>query len=211
MNSPQRSVTTPTESAKAIQVLTGILGLGLVVVIIFAFQMDNVWSAATICLTIAGASLLVGGLLGFLFGIPRTLQDGPVEVRTPTEAAANANAAPIIQYRANTNLEQISDWLTKILVGVGLTKISEIPDKLQIMSQIAAKGLGGSDASVTFITAGILYFAINGFLFGYLWTRLFLPGAFRQADVLNLVERVSVQDEKIRELEKKQSMLNHEQ
>lgn len=201
MENLQPSSETPTESAKAIQVLVGILGLGLVVVIVFSFQADRVGSAATICLTIAGASLLVGGLLGFLFGIPRTLQDGSVQV--PATSVPGLPARPLAQYRANTNLEQISDWLTKILIGVGLTQLTVIPDKLQLMSHVAARGLGGTAASETFMIAAMLYFAIDGFLVGYLWTRLFLPGAFRQADVLNLVERVTAQEEKILQLEQR--------
>src|SRR5262245_8259356 len=48
---------------------------------------------------LAGAAALVGALLGFLFGIPRTLQADPSH---PEEGRSTVN----------TNLEQISDWLT---------------------------------------------------------------------------------------------------
>lgn len=202
-NPQQNGRRTPTESARAILVLTVILGLGVLVVTIFALQNENRAAAATISLTIAGASLLTGGLLGFLFGIPRTLQDGAVEIAKSDDPARPGQLSSVAQYRANTNLEQISDWLTKILVGVGLTQIAVIPDRLQALSNVAARGLGGSDASATFIAAALVYFAIDGFLFGYLWTRLFLPGAFRQADVLNLEERVSAQEEKLSVLELK--------
>jgi predicted secreted protein len=58
--------------------------------------------------------LLIGGLLGFLFGIPRTLQQ---EASQATEQ--NRKDRPQeTNYAVNTNLDQISDWLTKILVGV---------------------------------------------------------------------------------------------
>lgn len=103
----QNSEQPPTESARAIQVLTEILGLGLTVVIIFAFQSGSVGATATICLTIAGASLLVGGLLGFLFGIPRTLQDGAVQVSAAVPNGENQGAGRVVQYLANTNLEDV--------------------------------------------------------------------------------------------------------
>jgi hypothetical protein len=32
--------------------------------------------------------------------------------------------------RVNTNLEQISDWLTKIIVGLGLVQLRSVPDYL---------------------------------------------------------------------------------
>jgi glucosamine-6-phosphate deaminase len=51
-----------------------------------------------------------------LFGIPRSLA-GPEGAED--KAAAGA-------YRPNTNLEQISDWLTKILVGVGLVQFTTL-------------------------------------------------------------------------------------
>src|SRR6185503_13654313 len=58
---------------------------------------------------VALAPAAVGALLGFVFGIPKTLQSN-------APPAADGKAA----YQVNTNLEQISDWLTKMLVGVGL-------------------------------------------------------------------------------------------
>jgi hypothetical protein len=38
----------------------------------------------------------------------------------------------------------------------------------------------------TFAGATIIFFSLTGFLIGYLWTRLFLPVAFRRADVQSL-------------------------
>ena len=39
--------------------------------------------------------------------------------------------------------------------------------------------------------AVVLYFAISGFIFGYLWTRLFLGEALHEADVAALGEKIS--------------------
>lgn len=62
----------------------------------------------------------VGGfLIGFLFGIPKVLQANET-------VAARANP----QYRVNKNLEQISDWLTKIIVGLGLVQLRSVPRNL---------------------------------------------------------------------------------
>jgi hypothetical protein len=87
-----------------------------------------------------------------------------------------------IDYRVNTNLEQISDWLTKILVGVSLTQIAEIRDGLVSLTAFAAQGLGPQSQGQVFAFALLSYSAVLGFLFGYLWTRLFLAGALRVAD-----------------------------
>ena len=59
-----------------------------------------------VALVLAWGAFSLGGVLGFLFGIPRT-----------SEAAATRGVE--LQHLPNTNLEQISDWLTKVLIGVG--------------------------------------------------------------------------------------------
>src|ERR1041384_5236004 len=120
----------------------------------------------------------VGAALGFLFGIPKILQnDRPV-----TEAKESKS----IDYRqqVNTNLTEISDWLTKIIVGLGLINLSKIPDKLSNIAQVLAVSLNPTEPSKdkAFALALILCFLILGFLFGYLSTRLFLQSAFSRAD-----------------------------
>jgi hypothetical protein len=131
---------------------------------------------------VSGASLLVGGTLGFLFGIPRTLQQGEAEPDDDAGAAGKKH----LDYRVNTNLEQISDWLTKMLVGVGLTQINAIPGKLDGLATAIGEGMGSAASDKTFALATLVHFLVLGFLFGYLWTRLFLASAFRQADLAAL-------------------------
>jgi tetratricopeptide (TPR) repeat protein len=110
----------------------------------------------------AAWALAVGALTGFLFGIPRTLQ------REDSQQATNGRSQKV-----NTNLEQISDWLTKILVGVGLTQLQRLPESLWRLGN--AFPLGESPALGL---ALLLNFLIGGFFGGYLLTRLFLTTAF---------------------------------
>lgn len=121
---------------------------------------------------------MVGGLLGFLFGIPRTLQ----EERPPDvlQDAANAGRGP--EYRVNTNLEQISDWLTKILVGAGLVQLGDLTNALGRLADRVGDGLGNTAAATNIALATLVYFAASGFLIAYLWTRLLLTGAFARAE-----------------------------
>ncbi len=136
---------------------------------------------------------MVGGLLGFLFGIPRSLQasDASTGPASKLQSARSANDDQAVTYRANTNLEQISDWLTKILVGVGLTQLTVLPEKLQAVALFLSPGFGTVQHPDVISIAVVLYFSISGFLFGYLWTRLFLGEALREADVAALGEKIS--------------------
>ena len=80
----------------------------------------------------------------------------------------------------NTNLEQISDWLTKIIVGVTLVESKEVLDHLSNAAHMMAGSLGG-EKSVSFAFAILIYFSFSGLLGSYLLTRLFLQRAFTTA------------------------------
>lgn len=170
------------ESQKALRLLGIGMIAGVLTIPIHALQAEN-WIAAFVSISVgallAGTSALVGGTLGFLFGIPRTLQQ---DAKAPNPASDSAASERTTEYQANTNLEQISDWLTKILVGVGLTQVSEIRSGLSSISAFAAQGLGTQPYSQVFAFGLLSYSAFLGFLFGYLWTRLFLASALRDAD-----------------------------
>jgi len=156
-------------------------GLGLVPIVLFASRLKSreALLSASIALLFAGAAVLTGALLGFLFGIPRTLQ--LPEAAAPTEPGMGVRPEP--SYRVNTNLEQISDWLTKILVGVGLTQIQGIEATGARIAGVVASGLGGGPAAAVLASAIMVYFVIFGFLTGYLWTRLYLAPELRRADL----------------------------
>jgi hypothetical protein len=80
----------------------------------------------------------------------------------------------------NTNLEEISDWLTKIIVGVSLVELQKAQVKLQQAAGFIAQTLGGS-SQTSFAYGLMVYFSICGFLGSYLLTRLYLQRAFREA------------------------------
>ena len=122
-----------------------------------------------------GASIL-GGLLGFLFGIPRTHQ-AEFSQRTSEQGQQ------YVEYQINTNLEQISDWLTKIIVGVGLIQLGSIGRWLYQFSITVGNGFSkGNAVAQTFVLGLSIYALTSGFLLGYLWTRLYFGTAVRQAD-----------------------------
>ncbi len=133
---------------------------------------------------LAISSHLVGWLIGFIFGIPRTVQDQ--EHRTDGAGTAHREHAPRNEprsaYRVNTNLEQVSDWLTKILVGVGLTQFGNIKSILLESANYFAAGIVDVDNIEPMITAIMVYYLIGGFLSGYFLTRLFFSEAFSQVD-----------------------------
>ena len=129
----------------------------------------------------------VGGFFGFLFGIPLTRQlPGTSMVQAQggeLDGSRVERRSTRWDYRPNDNLEQVSDWLTKIIVGIGLTQIEDAPERLVALANYLAPVLGGTEEIGERLAVGaILFFLISGFMVGYLWSRLFLPGGLRRAD-----------------------------
>ncbi len=81
---------------------------------------------------------------------------------------------------ANTN----SDWLTKIIVGLGLIHLKSIPTYLNALANTLTQGLGATYGSGphSFSIALIVYFGIVGFLGGYPLTRLYIYPLIGNAD-----------------------------
>jgi len=120
---------------------------------------------------------LTGGFLfGFIFGIPKVIA---ATTSATNPALSNPTQNPAPKLKVNTNLEDISDWLTKVLVGATLTQIVKIPTAIGS----AAQFMSAPDATqVSFYAALLLYYSALGFLSGYILTRLFFARAFALAD-----------------------------
>ncbi|MGO9335938.1 MAG: hypothetical protein ACLPY1_00360 [Terracidiphilus sp.] len=163
--------------------------LGLLVILTFAISTAQPLSVFGVASMIGAASTLVGAFLGFLFGVPRTTQGEPDPADQQAKPAP-AEGRDRSSVRPNTNLEQISDWLTKILVGAGLTQIGAICTWVRDLGASLAPGFGGLANAGAFATGSIIYFAFDGFFLAFLWTRLYLGGLMTVADFEALTNRI---------------------
>lgn len=141
------------------------------------------------------ASLASGATAGFLFGIPKSgsltrIETSPAPAGTTSgPMRAGAAAAPSHEdapsrARPNTNLEEISDWLTKILIGLTLVNLAELKEELGRISTNAAAAIRANPtaADVSTAMAMIIGFALVGFLAAYIYMRLFVQGAMVRSD-----------------------------
>jgi hypothetical protein len=135
-------------------------GLGVLITLIYVSQVGGGkrWSVFGTAIAIAGAAAVVGGVVGFLFGIPLTSK----------QRVAGASDS---QYETNTNLEQVSDWLTKIIVGVGLVQVGRALPALTRLAKSLNDPLGGKPYGGAFGLGLTIFYALLGFLFLYLWSR----------------------------------------
>ncbi len=164
--------------------LLGASVVGVALPIIFATQAGSAVKFATVSavgIGILAASMAVGGLLGFLFGIPTSLQN--TASPPATVDGQSGGSGPMALYAGNTSLEQISDWLTKILVGVGLTQLASIPTALNDLGTFLAGGLGNLPGAEVFAPLLVVFALLDGFFLSYLWTRLNLGSLLALSDV----------------------------
>jgi hypothetical protein len=138
--------------------------LGLMAIGVYAFGTGS-WRAFGILWIVGTAAWMAGTSLGFLFGVPR--------VRAAQSAGdPNASQTSIVP---NTNLEQISDWLTKIIVGATLVQLGPLAHGIGQLSVFVGHSLGTRTSMIDGapVSGGVLVFNFAaGFIWGYLWCSL---------------------------------------
>ncbi|GAA0678910.1 hypothetical protein GCM10010193_35530 [Kitasatospora atroaurantiaca] len=165
--------------------LGSVLGAGLLGLTLYSAASEDWPAVLGGGLMVAATFTVAGGGLGFLFGIPRLLTSGAAAHPADQSATSTASYAP------NTNLEQVSDWLTKILLGAGLTQIGTLPHRLRQLGDALAPVVGGDEGAAGFAASLAVYFTVLGFLAGWLLTRLLLARALSAADRQTLADSVS--------------------
>jgi hypothetical protein len=152
---------------KALIFILFLVIIGLGVMILYSCNGSYIFTTISTLFFLSGGVFTFSSLIGFLFGIPRT---------TVIDESERSKSG----YIGNDNLLQVSDWLTKIILGLGLTQIHEIPNQLQRIAKFITVNTNVSKEPLTISI--ILYFACLGFLFGYLWTRLYFIKMLRDSD-----------------------------
>jgi uncharacterized membrane protein (DUF485 family) len=136
------------------------LCIGTIWIILYSWQATDLPKQLTIigvAAILAGGFFVVGLLIGFIFGVARPKGEGVTHV--------------------STNLEDISEWLTKIVVGAGLAQLATLPSSLGSFGDYVVKKLLGTPDSGAILAIGILiYYLTCGLLSGFLLTRLYFLG-----------------------------------
>jgi tetratricopeptide (TPR) repeat protein len=146
------------------------LALGFLLV---ALATETVFHAGTAtALLWAIGALFGGGFVGFLFSLPK-----------PTEEPAGTGR----RWQVNNSLNQISDKLTAVFVGVTLVNAKTIFDHFTHSVKHLAAGLVASNANAypaaeAFAAGLIVAFILLGLLGTYLLTRLWIAAALQQAE-----------------------------
>src|SRR3954451_4886576 len=113
---PDKGVSAPARPLPAVALFGGFGGallVGAVAALVVSLDSGGGWSDGLRWTLYAVSTTLAAVILGLIFGEPRPR----------TEFFAGASE----RYSSNSNLEQITDWLTKLLVGAGLLELGNMP------------------------------------------------------------------------------------
>ena len=113
---------------------------------------------------------------------------GPAPVQERAAAAARETdiavpaAGPGSGLHRNTNLENISDALTKGLLAIGASQLYRVDGWVRSIAPALGESFGPANGGQVVALSVVTYGAIEGFLFGYLATRIYLTGVFERSD-----------------------------
>jgi len=150
-------------------------------------------------LAIAIGAGIAGAAVGFLFGIPRyeprlippaggapslgAQQGGAREQAGGQQPAPTTPRQAAARLQLNTNLIQISDWLTSGIVVLSLVQANTIANRFLSITQWAANWLFETrHGSPVLLGAAILGSAVFGLLFGTLYTQLIITRLLAAVD-----------------------------
>jgi hypothetical protein len=117
------------------------------------------------------AAIAVGAFVGFLFGVPRS--------RAIEESGADKQHESYFVF--NSNLLKVSDWLTTILVGLGLVQLGRVGPAVASFSETIGSPLGGQAYSGTFGVAFMLAVGLAALLVAYMWASLRVYVLYKRA------------------------------
>jgi hypothetical protein len=177
------------------------LFLGLVPVVGYPIFIPEIGGRIIfIGLLLALASFIACFFTGTLFGMPK---------RNNKNGAKN-------DYALNNGLIEISDWLTKIIVGLVLINLKEIPSYFISLGEYVSISTKYKGELLNIYTIGIvIYFGFLGLYIGYNYMRLVLSNKYKKADdrlirkaleeekekVLKIKEECNQKDLKINQIE----------
>jgi hypothetical protein len=111
------------------------------------------------------AASSVGAGLGFLFGLPRARVAGD-----DSDPAQTATASTF--YLTNSNLIKVSDWLTTIVIGLGLVNLGKLVPAIRQLGHALQQPLGDAPYSGAIGISVLLVGLLAGFILDYLWTSI---------------------------------------
>lgn len=184
------------EIERALSAIRGFSILGFFAVAVYGAQANPTSHlvGASIALLGAAGAFAIGAALGFLFGLPRWSEQAPPAApavatsgQPPGVETLGTAATVLAPVRHNTGLEKVMDWLTTLIVGLGLVHLRDAYNYATDISIWLTRAISG-DVMASYPANGsaggaiILAYVVAGFFLSYLWAQRYMPGEMAQAE-----------------------------
>lgn len=168
------------ETSVLLTLYTGLF-IGMIPVIGFPVAVPEMGGKILfIGLTLGIAAFTSSFFLGILFGVPK-------------RSSKWEN-----NYSLNNGLVEISDWLTKIIVGVALINLKEIPGYFLSLAEHIRIASKYESQLLNIYTLGIIiYFVFLGLFIGYNYMRLVRVKKYKQADTTRMQNDLAIAEKKL--------------
>jgi hypothetical protein len=155
---------------RGVLIVAIVLLVAMIVVAVLLGLFSHDGGAGVTSFVLFAAAAAVGAGLGFLFGLPRArvsdlTGDGSSEVPAPPAKAST-------YYLTNSNLIKVSDWLTTIVIGLGLVNLGKLVPAVRSLSHALEAPLGNAPYSGAIGVAVLVVGLLAGFILDYLWTSI---------------------------------------
>jgi hypothetical protein len=144
-------------------------------------------------LLLALASFITFFFTGTLFGMPKRNKEVDKEN----------------DYALNNSLVEISDWLTKIIVGLALINLKEIPGYFINLGEYVSLSTKYKGELLNIYTISIvIYFGFLGLYIGYNYMRLVLSNKYKKADDRLIRKALEEEKEKVLKIKEENNQKN---
>ncbi|MBL7257527.1 PASTA domain-containing protein [Paractinoplanes lichenicola] len=155
--------------------VVGLLFSMIVVSVLLALSSRDGGAGVTAFLLFVAAAA-VGAGLGFVFGLPRA---------RAAEASEGGGVQPGTFYLTNSNLIKVSDWLTTIVIGLGLVNLGKVVPSMRSLARALHDPLGGTAYAGAVGISVLVIGLMAGFLLNYLWTSIRVRELLEEAERQN--------------------------
>jgi hypothetical protein len=148
-----------------------LVAMVVVAVLLGLFGHDG--GAGVTSFVLFSAAAAAGAGLGFLFGLPRArVSDLTGDGSAAGGSAPGSTTKASTYYLTNSNLIKVSDWLTTIVIGLGLVNLGKAIPALRDLSHALEAPLGGRPYSGAVGVSVLIVGLLAGFILDYLWTSI---------------------------------------
>lgn len=168
-----RDTISPPETSKTVRLVRKLV-IGDLIFLLFVGWFAN---QPTVIVSAVVAGNALGAIAGLLFAVPK-------RAITSDNQAQSGGATAGAGFTPNTSLEEVSEWLTKTIIGAGLVSWSAILRQLDRSGALVGRALVGDDGELALAggVAVLLAASALGSLVAYLWFARHWPSELAHAD-----------------------------